>query len=238
MKSPSTAALVPSRGTSLAPRRSATLALVDEDRLIPIPTPDKKTADGYLRLTAHLLLEAERHGFRTVGVFSALAGEGKTTAAVNLAACLGRARGRQGRVLLVDGDARGRTLTRLLCGESARSCTEAKLTATSFEGVDLLTAPYTDDGPSIQAPTAWVETLQASAARYPQVVIDCPAILADPEGVVLRECVEALVLVVEVGRTTRQAVEKAAGDVGRRVVGVILNGSANGADTDGGGGRK
>ncbi len=237
MKPRSGHALAPRRTTDLAPRGGAPLALVDDGRLVPVPTPDARTADGYLRLTAHILLEAERHGFRTLGVFSALAGEGKTTAAVNLAACLGRARGREGRVLLVDGDARGRTLTRLLCGESADSYTEPKLAATSFEGVDLLTAPPASDGPTIQAPAAWMETLQASAARYPQVVIDCPAVLADPEGVVLRECVEALVLVVEVGRTTRQAVEKAAGSVGRRVVGVILNGSENGAGSGIGGGR-
>jgi Mrp family chromosome partitioning ATPase len=207
-----------------APRSNA-LALVQGGRLVPARDPEERTADGYLRLTAHLLLEAERHGFRTVGVFSALSGEGKTTAAINLAASLGRARGREGRVLLVDGDTRGRMLTRLLCGENAAQSPRAVLTATSFESVDLLTAPAPTGGPSVRAPAAWVRTLQDLSARYPQVVIDCPAVLADPEGVVLRECVEALVLVVEVGHTTRKAVERAVGSVGRRVVGVILNGS-------------
>lgn len=217
-------ALVPSRSGHGADGSTA-LALVDNGRLVPARDPDARTADGYLRLTAHLLLEAERHGFRTVGVFSALTGEGKTTAALNLAASLGRTRGREGRVLLVDGDTRGRMLTRLLCGEDAAQNPQAVLAATSFEGVDLLTAPAPVGGPSIHAPAAWVQMLQELSARYTQVVIDCPAVLADPEGVVLRECVEALVLVVEVGHTTRKAVERAVGTVGRRVVGVILNGS-------------
>ena len=198
---------------------------MDNGRLVPAKDPEARTADGYLRLTAHLLLEAERHGFRTVGVFSALSGEGKTTAAINLAASLGRTRGREGRVLLVDGDARGRMLTRLLCGEDAAQNSSSVLAATSFEGVDLLTAPASSGGPTIHAPAAWVETLQQLSSRYTQVIIDCPAVLADPEGVVLRECVEALVLVIEVGHTTRKAVERAVGTVGRRVVGVILNGS-------------
>ena len=92
-------ALVPSRSAH-AGDASTALALVDNGRLVPARDPDARTADGYLRLTAHLLLEAERHGFRTVGVFSALTGEGKTTAALNLAASLGRTRGREGRVLL------------------------------------------------------------------------------------------------------------------------------------------
>jgi Mrp family chromosome partitioning ATPase len=219
--------------TSLALRRridgkaepTAALALVDQGRLVPASSPEARTADGYLRLSAHILLEAERHGFRTMGVFSAQEGEGKTTAAINLAVSLGRAKGREGRVLLVDGDARGRTLTRLLCGEEAAEHPYPMLAATSFEGVDLLTAPAGNGGPAIHAPTAWLETLRELSARYPQVVVDCPAILADPEGVVLRECVEALVLVVEMGRTTRKAIEQAVGSVGRRVIGVILNGA-------------
>lgn len=232
-------ALVPRDRLALAPRARSSLALVADGRLVPAEDTDARTADGYLRLTAHLLLESERHGFRTVGVLSALSGEGKTTAAINLAACLGRTRGRTGRVLLVDGDARGRMLTRLLCGEDAAQQPEPMLTATSLEGVDLLTAPAREGGPAIQAPGAWVETLRRLSERYPQVVIDCPAVLADPEGVVLRECVEALVLVVEVGRTTRRAVERAVGTVGRRVVGVILNGGddASDASPDGRGGN-
>ena len=223
MKARDDHALVP--GGAQRGAQSSALALVDNGRLVPVRDPDARTADAFLRLTAHLLLEAERHGFRTVGVFSALSGEGKTTAAINLAASLGRARGREGRVLLVDGDTRGRMLTRLLCGEDVAQNTSAVLAATSFEGVDLLTAPAQRGGPSIHAPAAWVQMLQDLSARYTQVIIDCPAVLADPEGVVLRECVEALVLVVEVGHTTRKAVERAVGTVGRRVVGVILNGS-------------
>ena len=100
------------------------------------------------------------------------------------------------------------------------------LTATSFEGVDLLTAPAPGRaGRPSTRPRPGSGRSQDLSARYPQVVIDCPAVLADPEGVVLRECVEALVLVVEVGHTTRKAVERAVGSVGRRVVGVILNGT-------------
>ncbi|MFV1957980.1 MAG: hypothetical protein ACC662_01070, partial [Planctomycetota bacterium] len=167
----------------------------------------------------------ERHGFRTIGVLSTHPGEGKTTSAMNLAACLGRTRGRRGRVLLVDGDTRQRTLTRLLCGAAPAVCGEPVLTATAFEGVDFLGALPAPDAYALHAPAAWVEMLRDLSERYPHVVLDAPAVLADPEGVVLRECVEALVLVVEVGRTTRKAVEEAVGMVGRRVVGVILNGA-------------
>ena len=164
MNTPPPKDLVP-RQTGLVPRTSSALALVADDGLVAVDSPDRQTVDGYLRLAAHLLLEADRHGFRTMGVLSAHAGEGKTTAAINLAACLGRAQGREGRVLLVDGDARGRTLTKLLCGADAIESTEPMLVATSFEGVDLLTSPGRDGGPSIRAPASWIQTLQAFRSR-------------------------------------------------------------------------
>ncbi len=217
--------LVPRRGTAIQPSgASSPLALVAEGRIVPVPDADERSVDGYLRLAAHVLLEAGRFGFRTVGVLSAHEGEGKTTAALNLAASLGRARGRQGRVLLVDGDPRRRTLTRLLCGETTAEQDHAVLTATSFENVDLLTAPHPGAGPRVNAPEAWLETLEQVATGYPQVVVDGPAVLEDPDGLVVRACVEAIVLVIEVGRTTRKAVEETLGGLGRRVVGVVLNG--------------
>ena len=77
------------------PATGSTLARVSENRIVPTQAPEAQTADAYLRLSAHLLLESERRDVRTIGVVSAVPGEGKTTAAINLVACLGRARGRR-----------------------------------------------------------------------------------------------------------------------------------------------
>lgn len=207
------------------------LAVHEGRELLPIERPDSATTDGYLRMTAHILLQSQRMDFRTIGVISARSGEGKTTAAVNLAACLGRTRGRAGRVLLVDGDARQRTLTNLLCPPSdpmhARPETQhPMLVATAFEGVDLMTAPESGDGLALNDPAAWAQTLHELRARYAQIVIDCPAILDNPEGLVLRDCVEELVMVVAAGKTPKKTVQRALGNMGKRVIGVILNGAA------------
>ena len=211
------------------------LAVRGDQHLVLVDTPDAGTADGYLRLTAHILIEAQRRAFTTLGVISAAGGEGKTTAAVNLAACLGRTRGRAGRVLLVDGDTRKRTLTRLLCGQTATTngsgTRHPMLVATAFEGVDLMTAPVTPDGMTLHDPAAWAQTLHELRSRYSHILIDCPALADNPEALVLKDCVEELVLVVRAGQTTRRSVERLVGDVGRRVIGVVLNGgerSSNG----------
>ena len=62
--------------------------------------------------------------------------------------------------------------------------------------------------------------------RYSHIVIDCPPVLDVPEGLVLRECAEQLVLVVRAGETSTDAIERALGNLRSRVLGVVLNGGA------------
>ncbi len=221
--------LVP-RGPRPAPS-AGLLAVRDGEGLRPSARPDPEVADAYLRLTAHVLLQAERQRIGSVGVVSAFAGEGKTTAAMNLALCLGRTRGRRGRVLLVDADARQRTLSRLVGGEGDAPGAEGQplrhpmLLATPFEGVDLMTAPDPQDGLAIYAPGVWRTTIQELGQRYEHIVLDCPALLDSPAGALLRDCVDGLVLVVRAGRTTRKDVERALSGAARRVLGVVFGGA-------------
>lgn len=198
------------------------LAARSGDRLVPVSEVDERLAHGYLRMAAHILLRAQKATFRTIGVISARDGDGSTTAAMNLAVCLGRTRGRAGRVLLVDGDAQNRELTGLIHGRNGNG-QHPMLVSTAFEGVDLMTAPDATDSLTIYDPAAWAQTLADLSSRYAQIVIDCPSVLDNPEGMVLRECAEELVLVVRSGATDKTDVERALGAVGRRVLGVIVN---------------
>lgn len=208
-----------SRGSQLLP---GALAARSGDRLVPVSEVDERLAHGYLRMAAHILLRAQKSRFRTIGVLSARTGDGSTLAAMNLAVCLGRTRGRAGRVLLVDGDAQGRGLTELIHGSNGTG-RHPMLVSTAFEGVDLMTAPDSTDSLTIYDPAAWAQTLSELSSKYAQIVIDCPAVLDSPEGMVLRECAEELVFVVRSGTTEKADVERALGAVGRRVLGVIVN---------------
>jgi Mrp family chromosome partitioning ATPase len=148
---------------------------------------------------------------------------------MNLAVCLGRTRGRRGRVLLVDADARQRTLTGMLSGDATpmagASQRHPMLLTTAFEGVDLMTAPDPQDGLALYAPGVWRATLAELVTRYEHVVLDCPSVLDHPAGMVLRDSVDGLVMVVQAGRTSRQDVERALTGASRRVLGVVLNGA-------------
>ncbi len=225
--------------TALAPlgNGGGLLALQeDRERFVQVNDPDRFSTDGYLRLTAHILMQSQRQQFRTIGVISSRDGEGRSAAAANLSVCLARARGRTGNVLLVDGDARRRTLSRLLCGRHEQNRTDVyyedpgdtakhpEIFTTSFPGLDIMTAPEAADALTIHDPAAWAHTFHELKFKYAQIVIDCPSILDNPEGMVLRDCVEELVLVVESGQTSKKTIERALGGVRRRVIGVILNG--------------
>lgn len=203
----------------------------DGRRLVSSPTPDARTADGYLRMTARILVEGSKRSFRSIGIVSAHEGEGRSAAAVNLAVCLGRTKGREGRVLLVDGDSRRRALTGMFCGPETGPGAEVRqhptLIGTALEGVDLMTAPRFDDGLAIAAPRAWSESFAELGALYPQILVDCPAVVDSPEGLVLRECVDQLILVVRAGRTPRALIQRTLGSLASKVIGVILNGDAS-----------
>ena len=218
-------------GGALVPRSRGVLAIPQGEQLLHLEQPEALTAGGYLRLTAHILLKSQHQDFRTIAVVSPHEGEGRTTAAMNLALCLGRTRGRSGRVLLVDGDARNRQLSRLVAGDEGDPKDDPEAAArhpllldSGFDNVDLMTAPVVGHGLTIHDPSAWVQTLAEMATRYSQIVIDCPPILDSAEGLVLRDCAEELVLVVRAGVTTRKQIDQALDNVRKRVLGVIVNG--------------
>jgi Mrp family chromosome partitioning ATPase len=185
---------------------------------------------GYLRLTSFLMLQAQREPIRTIGVVSPHHGAGKSIVARNLAICAARASGMRSRVLLVDGDPRFRSLSRLVQDDGADLESEVRdeapapplLEITPFPGVDLLTAVR---GPfALVRPESWMQTLGALAVRYGMVFVDCPSVLDSPEGMVLPSCVDRHVLVVQSGKTRREAVRDTLALLGREVLGALLYG--------------
>jgi len=168
----------------------------------------------------------------SVAVTSAAAGEGKTTAAVNLAVALAG----RGRVLLVDANLRqpalhaifglklGPGLTNVLAGQIGLH--EAAV-QTELARLDLLTG-----GPLLPGSLELLDSedmkllLTAAAAVYDTIVLDCPAVLEKPDTAALAGKCEGAVLIVRHGRTRKDTALEAKRVLefaGVRIIGAVLN---------------
>lgn len=173
------------------------------------------------------------HPPRTIVVTSALPGEGKSTVAANLAMTLAAA---GANVVLVDGDLRrptvastlglvaGAGLTDVLAGRA--KLTEVAQTAPDIPNLAVLTAGTIPPNPSEVLGSARMHQLVKDLTKHATVIIDAPPVLAVTDGAVLANQADGALLVVAVGKTTYDVVDKALNTLEKargRVLGVVLN---------------
>jgi polysaccharide biosynthesis transport protein len=190
---------------------------------------DQATLDRLSR--AQVVIDSIR-GLRSLGVTSAVSGEGATFVALHLAQLSAR-RGK--RVLIVDGIGRKRSPS---CSglEKEPSATVSGLRASIGDrstgdegpGVDIVsigdpTAPETDAA-------YWTrldEALRQSASAYDLVIADLPALAPDSQVVrVVARSLDGLLLVVKWGGTDAELIRRRLGPPGEtcsKFVGVVLN---------------
>ncbi len=178
-----------------------------------------------------LAAERDRHLF---AVTSALAGEGKSFVALNLAASLAH---NGMRVLLIDADLRTPSLhwplgLSPLHGLSSylteRSDFESSMHGTWIAGLTLIPAgAAAPSAPELFACPRMRTFIAAAKAAYTRdyVVIDCPPALAAAETQVVARLADALLMVIEANRTPRHAVARALGQLaaGCEIAGLVLN---------------
>jgi polysaccharide biosynthesis transport protein len=193
-------------------------------------------AEGYHMLCASLNAACAGKHLKGVMVTSALADEGKTTVAVNLASFLAMA-GK--RVLLVDADLRRPALHRHFQLDNQRGLTSAFVENwTQLELDDQPTAI-----PNLRVLTAGAvhfnaaELLQSSMAEqffiffqkmpeYDYVIFDTPPLLSVADAQIVASYVQATVLVADVSKTPRKALLRAGKALRKTrttVLGVVLN---------------
>ncbi len=179
---------------------------------------------------------------RRVMVTSALPGEGKSFCAINLALSIASERDHQ--VLLVDADVARPSIPRQLGIEAGPGlmdwlvdgtpALEDLVRPTSVDKLSLLTAGRRHDhATELLASDAMSRLLEQLSTRYPDslIIFDSPPLLVTTESRVLASYMGQVVMVVEAGRTPRDAVRDALSTIGRpEIVGLLLNKSAHGND--------
>lgn len=173
------------------------------------------------------------HPPRTIVVTSPLPSDGKSTIACNLALTLA-ASGKA--VVLVDGDLRRSTVAKTMglpggAGLSDVLSGRAELTdvlqrVPHADNLFVLAAGSVPPNPSEVLGSDRMKLLLADLAKHATVIIDAPPLLPVTDGAVLTHQSDGALLVVSLGKTTYDLLEKAIDTLtksGGRALGVVLN---------------
>jgi capsular exopolysaccharide synthesis family protein len=193
-----------------------------------------KVSEAFREVRTALLVSQPGRPPRTILIASSQPGEGKTAVAVNLAITLAQI-GR--RVLLVDADLRKPRLHRILDLDNDQGLSTCLSGAgapwpeprrTGVPGLDVVTS-----GPLPPNPADLLDSERFLQVRrefeeqgYEHIVFDSPPILAVADPAIMAARMEAVVMVVQAGVTSRDALEHAVRrlqQVKARLVGGILN---------------
>jgi len=202
-------------------------------RRIAMLRPDSFAAEQFRTLRVRLDSIAAQHPLRTIAIASALPGEGKTLAAVNLAVVSAMNVGR--RVLLVDCDLRRPQVHATLGLSPEAGLAEVlKDRATLSEAVikveglnlEVLGVRLQPPNPSELLASSRMRSLVEEAARsYDRVIFDVPPTLALPDAKTVCDLSDGVVLVVRAGSTPSEDVAATLDVIDRRrVLGLVLNG--------------
>ncbi len=214
-------------------RRDSTGAGKINKRRIALLQPESYVAEQYRALRVRIDAIATQRPIRTLALTSAMSGEGKTTAAINLAVVTAMSLGR--RVLLVDCDMRKPKIHEALGLRPDAGLAEVLVDAVDLdqaivkvEGVNLEVLPVFKNpaNPSeLLGSLKMRECIEELARRYDRVILDTPAALGLPDSKTVCDLCDGLIMVVRADRTSQQDMEMVLDMMDRRrLLGLVLNG--------------
>ena len=205
-----------------------------ESRIFAVSQPTSLAAEAYRTLRTNLQFSSLDRPLRSLVVTSAVATEGKTTTAANLAVVMAQA---GNRIVLVDGDLRRPSAHKLFNLSSRVGLTDALvedpqaldgyLQESGIENLRVLAAgPIPPNPQELLGSQRMKELLRRLEEEADMVVLDTPPILAVSDANVLAARASGVLVVVNAGQTRRAAVRQAVEGlrkVGANVLGCVLN---------------
>jgi len=190
-------------------------------------------------LRAKVEYKMDTLNLRVLAVSSAVAGEGKTVTAIQLAANMAST-GRK-KVLLVDMDLRKSSiamelgiasdsgLSEFLSGSVPK---EKILRNSVVPGLSVIIGGKTISSPTdMLAGEKFRSLLRELREQFDLVILDTPPILPVPDAVTISEQVDAFILLFRFSHTPHQLFRQAIDELGeRKIVGVVLNGEEKKTD--------
>lgn len=225
--------------TNLADIGATMLAAIPLDKAadrVPIAfrgDPHGARAEAFRRLRTNLEYVDVDNPPHVIAVTSAVPGEGKTTTALNVAASLAEA---GQKVVLLEADLRRPTVAGRLgvlpdigvTTALTRHASALSVVQTAGRGLFVLTSGEIPPNPSELLSTERAQRIiHELRSEFDYVVVDCPPVVPVADAAQLSKLVEATLLVVRAGQTTKGQYELALAAlerVGTKPAGVILNG--------------
>ncbi len=187
--------------------------------------------EQYRRLAAVMHHAQTERGARSVMIASAVAAEGKTLTATNLALTLSQSFDR--RVLLIDADLRRPSMHEMFrlpneqgLVDSLRRSDGGRLPVRAVSrNLWVLTAGRpTSDPMSGLVSDAMKQLLADAAEQFDWVIVDTPPVALMPDANLLAGMIDTALLVVSANTTPYPLVQRAAAAIGTsRILGVVLN---------------
>lgn len=219
----------PGVGGTLAVFQGFNPAMVE--KIVATSSAPATSVEQYRRLAGTLHHAQMERNVKVVMVTSALASEGKTLTATNLALTLSESYRRE--VLLIDGDLRRPTLHEVFqvpnvsgLGDGLKAEAEEKLSVIKISpNLSLLTAGRPDPDPmSGLTSDRMRRVIEEAAARFDWVIIDTPPVGLLPDANLLAAMVDVALLVVKAASTPYQFVQRAIDAISRdKIMGIVLN---------------
>ena len=207
----------------------------DASRVVSLSDPTSPAAEAYRILRTSIQFLGIDRQTRIIQITSASAQEGKTTTLANLAAAFANS---GLRTVVVCCDLRRPRLHEFFGMDNAVGFTSVLLGNVTLSKalqpvpaqdrlLVLASGPLPPNPAELLSSSRSAELLRNLAAQADIVLVDCPPVLPVTDGIVLSQRVDATVLVVSAGTTTRKAAHRAAEmlqQVNAPLVGAVLNG--------------
>jgi capsular exopolysaccharide synthesis family protein len=214
-----------------APAGSDTGADINKRRYALLQ-PESNVAEQFRTLRGRIDALASQRPIRTLAVTSPDAGDGKSTAALNLAIVTSMSVGR--RALLIDCDLRRPQVHRALGLEPHAGLAEVLLGQSSLEdaimkvdglNLEVLAVRSRPANPSeLLASAEMAKLIEEVGSRYDRVILDTPATLGMPDAKTVSDMCDGLVLVARQHVTPREDITNALDVLERRkLLGIVLN---------------
>ncbi|MFD0961390.1 CpsD/CapB family tyrosine-protein kinase [Paenibacillus chungangensis] len=195
--------------------------------------PSSRIAEQFRTIRNNIQYSVQNRTIKSIMMTSPGEGDGKTTAAVNLAISMAN---RGEKVLLVDANFRNsmiHTLFQLQTSPGLSNVLSKQLSLedavqpTEIQGLHLLTSGQRQSHSTELLDSDEMKVLIAEAAeKYDRIVLDCPPVLSGPDTNMLVKQCDGIVLLLQCGKSTHSMALQAKQSLtfaGANIVGVILN---------------